>query len=118
MEQLKVGYGIFQKRFRKRIQGRVPKQTCSQSAVRANLICIYFKKKMALLLSDSMVGLTDQLNEKRQYFCHDCLGGNSAFEVVFLIHKHFNLLFLKSRSQNGAVCCINLHSISLELSLE
>ncbi len=31
---LKVGYVIFQKRFRKLSGGRVPKQTCSQSAVR------------------------------------------------------------------------------------
>ncbi len=30
---LKVGYVIFQKRFRKLSRGRVPKQTCSQSAV-------------------------------------------------------------------------------------
>ncbi len=29
-----VGYVIFQKRFRKLSQGREPKQTCSQSAVR------------------------------------------------------------------------------------
>ncbi len=34
MEQLKIGYVIFQKCFRKLSQGRVPKQTCSQSAVR------------------------------------------------------------------------------------
>ncbi len=33
MEQLKVGYVTFQ-RFRKLSRGRVPKQTCSQSAVR------------------------------------------------------------------------------------
>ncbi len=31
---LKAGYVIFQKRFRKLSWGRVPKQTCSQSAVR------------------------------------------------------------------------------------
>ncbi len=31
---LKVGYVIFQKCFRKLSRGRVPKQTCSQSAVR------------------------------------------------------------------------------------
>ncbi len=31
---LKVGYVIFQKRFRKLRRGRVPKQTCSQSAVK------------------------------------------------------------------------------------
>lgn len=48
---------------------------------------------MALLLSDCMAGLTDQLNEKRQYFCHDCLGGNSALKVVFLMHMHFNHSF-------------------------
>ncbi len=33
-EGLKAGYVIFQKRFRKLSRGRVPKQTCSQSAVR------------------------------------------------------------------------------------
>ncbi len=65
---------------------------------------------MALLLSDCMAELTDQLNEKRQYFCHDCLGGNSALKVVFLMHMHFNHSFLKSRSQDGAVCCIHLRS--------
>ncbi len=32
--QLKVGCVIFQKRFRKPSRGRVPKQICSQSAVR------------------------------------------------------------------------------------
>ncbi len=32
--QLKAGYVIFQKRFSKLSQDRVPKQTCSQSAVR------------------------------------------------------------------------------------
>ncbi len=31
---LKAGYVIFLKRFRKPSRGRVPKQTCSQSAVR------------------------------------------------------------------------------------
>ncbi len=31
---LKVGYVFFQKRFRKLSRGPVPKQTCSQSAVR------------------------------------------------------------------------------------
>ncbi len=34
LTQLKVGYVIFQKRFRKPSRGRVPKQNCSQSAVR------------------------------------------------------------------------------------
>ncbi len=33
-QQLKVGYVIFQKRFIKLSRGRVPKQTCSQSALR------------------------------------------------------------------------------------
>ncbi len=34
MKQLKVGYVIFKKRIKKLSRGRVPKQTCSQSAVR------------------------------------------------------------------------------------
>ncbi len=33
-DALNVGYVIFQKRIRKLSRGRVPKQTCSQSAVR------------------------------------------------------------------------------------
>ncbi len=66
----KVGYVFFQKRFKKNESGQVPKQTCSQSAVR--VVSIYDVEERAQCTgrtlvepSDRKIEMADKKNKRK-----------------------------------------------------
>ncbi len=68
MEELKVGYVIFQ-HFRKLSRGRVSKQTCSQSAVRGMSIHDIEERALSEQPRDKKIDMVDKKQNKEENVC-------------------------------------------------
>ncbi len=99
-----MGYVIFQKLFRKLSQGRVPKQTCSQSAVRGVSIHDVGERAFNEQPSDRKIEMADK-NKRGKRLRDDKARSRTRVNIVSAFQRRRELKERKACDRTSRVLC-------------